>query len=138
MSRFRYLGISERQGEGGPNIYKLAIDNDYRLPEIQTNIESTKLKIWHIDLFDSPPKLNDDEKEIYFYLYKNTPMQKFSDIQNAVNLTEYKIRKTIDSLSEKKLIIITGQGNSTRYSIGDTSRFLYQLRDIIDNMQSEL
>lgn len=138
MSFFRYLGISERQGEGGPSIYRSAIENDYRPPEITTDIESTELKLWHIDLVDSHPELNSDEKAIYFFLYKNEPLQKFSDIQKAVNLTEYKTRKAIDSLNKKNLIMISGQGKGTRYAIADTSRLLYQIRAMLDNIQNEL
>ena len=138
MSFFRYLGISERQGEGGPSIYRTAIENDYRLPEINTSLESTELKIWHIDLIDSHPELNTNERDVYVYLYKNQPMQKFSDIQTAVGLTEYKTRKAIDSLVKKNLIIIGGQGKGTRYAIADTSRFLHQLKDMIDTMQNKL
>ena len=138
MSFFRYLGISERQGEGGPSIYRTAIENDYRLPEIKTNLESTELKIWHIDLIDSHPELNANERDIYVYLYKNQPMQKFADIQKTVGLTEYKTRKAIDSLAKKDLIIIAGQGKRTRYTIADRSRLLYQLKDMIDTMQNTL
>lgn len=90
MSFFRYLGISERQGEGGPSIYRTAIENDYRLSEIKTDLEHTELTLWHIDLVESHPELSDDEKKVFNYLYKNGPVSKFNDIKNYTNLTEYK------------------------------------------------
>jgi len=38
MKLFRLLGASERQGFGGPLIYKAAIQNDFRRPEIVSDI----------------------------------------------------------------------------------------------------
>ena len=89
-------------------------------------------------MIDSHPELNANERDIYVYLYKNQPMQKFADIQKTVGLTEYKTRKAIDSLAKKDLIIIAGQGKRTRYTIADRSRLLYQLKDMIDTMQNTL
>ena len=43
MKMFRLLGASERQGFGGPLIYKTAATNDFRTPEITTDIEHTEL-----------------------------------------------------------------------------------------------
>ena len=47
---------------GGPLIYKASVQNEFRGPEIITDINHTELKVWNIDLADSYPDLSMDEK----------------------------------------------------------------------------
>ena len=86
MKLFRLLGVSERQGFGGPLIYKIAMQNDYRRPEILTNIERTELKVWNIDLVDSYPDLASDEKSVLRYIVKSSQAQSVNSIRNALNI----------------------------------------------------
>ncbi len=83
MKMFRLLGVSERQGFGGPLIYKTALTNDYRRAEIITDIEHTELKVWNIDLVDSYPDLTADEKSVFRYFVK------MEQINHCVNLFLY-------------------------------------------------
>lgn len=116
MKLFRLLGVSERQGFGGPLIYKTAVSNDFRRPEIITDIEHTELKIWNIDLADSYPNLTDDEKVVLRYIVKNGTDKSLRELAPALGLTEYRVRKTIASLVEEKhLLQKEGRGKSTKY-----------------------
>lgn len=116
MKQFRLLGASERQGFGGPLIYKTAVSNDFRRPEIITDIEHTELKIWNIDLADSYPDLSDDEKMVFRYIIKNGADKSLRKLVPILGITEYRIRKAINSLVEERhLLKKQGNGKSTRY-----------------------
>lgn len=86
MKLFRLLGVSERQGFGGPLIYKTAVSNDFRRPEIITDIEHTELKIWNIDLADSYPNLTDDEKAVLRYIVKNGTEKSLRELHRHLGL----------------------------------------------------
>lgn len=118
MKLFRLLGASERQGFGGPLIYKTAIQNDLKRPEIITDIERTELKVWNIDLVDSYPDLSLDEENIFRYIVKSTTPQSINAIRSSLDLTEYRVRKCIQSLEGNNLIIKIGNGPSTKYTVG--------------------
>ena len=116
LFRSRLLGVSERQGFGGPLIYKTAISNDFRRPEINTDIEHTELKVWNIDLADSYSNLTEDEKKVLRYIVKNGADRSLRELAPALGLTEYRVRKAIASLvDEKHLLQKAGRGKSTKY-----------------------
>lgn len=115
MKLFRLLGASERQGFGGPLIFKTAIENAFRRPEIVTDIEKTELKIWNIDLADSYSDLNLETKDVLRYIVKNNSPQSVNDIRKALDMTEYKVRKSIQELESNQLISKMGNGPSTKY-----------------------
>lgn len=116
MKLFRLLGASERQGFGGPLIYKTAISNDLRRPEIITDIEHTELKIWNIDLADSYPNLSNDEKLVLRYIVKSGADKSLRELAPVLGITEYRVRKAITSLVEEKHILKReGNGKSTKY-----------------------
>jgi len=68
MSMFRLLGVAERQGFGGRQIYSSAVRNKYRIPEIGSDIEKTDLKLWNIDIAEAYPELSDDERLFFLLL----------------------------------------------------------------------
>ena len=139
MKLFRLLGASERQGFGGPLIYKTAIQNDFRRPEIITDIEHTELKIWNIDLVDSYPDLLDDEKNILRYIVKSGKAQSINAIKVSLKMTEYKVRKGIQMLEENNLISKIGNGSSTKYTIGiENVEFLTQLQIAMDGLKKQM
>ncbi|MCM1037945.1 MAG: putative DNA binding domain-containing protein [Ruminococcus sp.] len=118
MKQFRLLGASERQGFGGPLIYKTAISNDFRRPEIITDIEHTELKIWNIDLVDSYPDLSNDEKIVLRYIIKNGADKSLRELAPVLGITEYRVRKAVTSLVEERHIIKReGNGKSTKYCL---------------------
>ncbi|EJZ68925.1 hypothetical protein HMPREF1135_02510 [Lachnoanaerobaculum sp. OBRC5-5] len=139
MKLFRLLGASERQGFGGPLIYKAAIQNDFRRPEIVSDIEHTEIKVWNIDLADSYPELEADEKNILRYIAKNGKPVSVNTIKDILSTTEYKVRKAVQVLEEKKLIMKIGNGPSTKYRIGiESVEFLTQLQMAMDNIKKQM
>lgn len=115
MKFFRLLGASERQGFGGPQIFKSAKSNDYRIPEIQTNLEYTELKLWYIDLVESYPELNDEEKSVFECIVKAPGSISKREIEDSLNLSEYRVRKVLKDLLDSQKIERVGSGPSTKY-----------------------
>lgn len=136
MKMFRMLGASERQGFGGPLIYKTAVSNDYRNPEILTDIEKTELRVWNIDLADSYPELNEDEKSTLRYIIKQAEPLSVNQIRTKLDISEYKMRKIVTTLEEKNLIQKIGNGPSTRYEIvKESTEFLTQMQMALENIK---
>lgn len=139
MKLFRLLGVSERQGFGGPLIYKVAMQNDYKRPEILTNIERTELKVWNIDLVDSYPDLAADDKNVLRYIVKSSQAQSVNAIKKALDMTEYRVRNSIKTLEDEKLIKRIGNGPSTKYTIGiESVEFLTQMQMVMDILKKQM
>ena len=139
MKMFRLLGASERQGFGGPLIYKTAKQNDFRRPEIVTNIEMTELKVWNIDLVDSYPELTIEEKNILRLIVKSPEPLSLNNIRNMLSYTEYKVRQILPELMEMQLIEKIGSGSSTRYTVMQESiEKITQLQIRMEQIKAEL
>lgn len=116
ISFFRLLGVAERQDFGGAQIFNTAFKNDYRLPEIEINLERTSLKVWNIDLSNAYPNLSNEEKLGFNFIVKSTTSVSRKEIESPCDITPCQVRKSIESLLEKQLIDIIGQSRSTQYS----------------------
>ena len=139
MKLFRLLGASERQGFGGPLIFKTAISNDWRRPEIVTNLERTELKVWNIDLADSYPNLETDEKIVFRYILKHNTASSINNIKTALSMSEYKVRKIVQSLEYKEKIQKIGNGPSTKYTIVyEGIELLTQLQMAMDVIKKQM
>lgn len=139
MKLFRLLGASERQGFGGPLIIKTAINNDLRRPEIVTDLEHTEIKVWNIDLAESYPELNDDERNVFRLLVKDGKPLSVNSIKNALSMTEYKVRKAVQVLEEKNMIVKIGNGAGTKYSIVlESTEFLTQLQMAMEVLKKHI
>lgn len=138
MKLFRLLGASERQGFGGPQIFKSAKSNDYRIPEVYTSLEYTELKLWHIDLVDSYPELNEEERSVYECIIKSPGAIAKREIEESLDLTEYKVRKALESLLSSDKIERVGNGPSTKYiPLIESQEMLTKLHMIINNLQRQ-
>ena len=139
MKLFRLLGVSERQGFGGPLIYKTAIQNQFRRPEIITDLSRTELRVWNIDLADSYPDLTLEEKAVLKFIAKNVRAVAINKIRSELKTTEYKVRKSVQKLEERKLIRKTGNGPSTKYSLAvESVEFLTQLQMTMDALKKHM
>ena len=139
MKLFRLLGASERQGFGGPLIFKSALENKYRSPEIETSIESTELKVWNIDLVDSYPDLTNVEKDVLRIVMKSTESLSIKKISELSNQNDYQTRKAIAALEEANIIEKLGNGPSTRYSLAlGSGEFITRLQMIVDNFRKTI
>ena len=136
MKLFRLLGESERQGFGGPQIFKSAVNNKFRIPEIYTNLESTELKLWYIDLTDSYPELTTEEKRVFECIVKAPGPISKRNIEELLNLSEYQSRKAIESLLATEKIEMVGRGSATKYipRIG-SKEMITQLQMIVSHIQ---
>lgn len=121
MKLFRLLGASERQGFGGPLIYKTAKQNDFRRPEVVTNIEFTELKVWNIDLVDSYPELTIEEKNVLRLIVKSPDPISLSSMKKQLSYTEHRMRQILPALIEMNLIQRIGNGVSTKYTVAQES-----------------
>lgn len=138
MKLFRLIGFSERQGFGGPQIFKSAIDNLYRCPELETNINYTELKIWNVDLADSYPDLGSNEKNILKLIIKENVVT-FNEIIQNVKLSEYYTRLALESLENKKFIDKIGKGRATRYHLNkNRQEFITQLQMVVDILKQNI
>lgn len=139
MKLFRLLGMSERQGFGGPLIYKTAMQNDYRRPEITSDIEHTEIKVWNIDLADSYPNLSEDEKSVLRFIAKSSRTPSIKNIKEAVGISDYATRKVVQSLEEFHLIRKIGSGPSTAYTLQvDSIEFLTQLQVAMEQLKKRM
>ena len=138
MKLFRLLGVAERQGFGGPVIYKVAEENYYRNPEIVSNLEKTELVVWKSDLADSLEGLSQDENSIIKLLIRTGIPVSVSEIQNKTGLTEYKARKVLKSLEQvKTLIEKKGNGSSTKYQLIKKDDFFPKLLNSLKNFSKD-
>lgn len=117
MSAFRRMGYSERQGYGGYLIYKTASNNNFRMPEIETNLEKTILTLYSTDFASSLSLISKEEKEILTYIAENNITSKKDLKEKFPTLTSYFISKTLNDLCKSELIKTKGAGRSTVYYI---------------------
>lgn len=139
MKLFRLMGASERQGFGGPLIFKTAAEYQFRKPEIYTDLEHTELKIWNIDLADSYPDLDKDEKSILRTIMKNPKPLSVYDIMSYTGIGEYKMRKTIKEFTERDdpLLEKIGNGRGTKYRLLQSSEEKFtQLQIAMDKLKA--
>ena len=138
MKMFRWLGVSERQGYGGPLIYTATASGGVHTPEVYTDIEKTDLRIWNIDFADSYPELVDEAKDILRVILKSNMPISVSKIREEAGLSDYKVRKWLAILDEKKLIQRMGSGPVTKYVVRETSdEKITQLQIALDNLKTK-
>ena len=139
MKLFRLLGASERQGFGGPLIFKSAQSNDYRFPDVITDLEHTELVIWTIDLADSYSDLSITEKNVLRFIIKSVTPVSISTLKSAIAITDYQSRKAINTLTSKGLIQKHGNGPSTGYAVVQKSIELFtQMQVAMDTLKQSL
>ncbi len=139
MKMFRLLGASERQGFGGPLIFKVAATNDFRRPEIITDIEHTELKVWNIDLVDAYPEFDDDEKTVLRYIVKKGSDKSVRELAKILRLSEYRVRKALGSLEKRNMIQTIGRGKATRHVLQVQSvEMLTYLQIAIDQLKQRI
>lgn len=139
MSLFRYLGVAERQGFGGSQIFSSAVKNKYRIPEIESDIEKTDLKIWNIDLADAYPELSNDERSVFSCIVKSNRPVSRQEIQDSTELSEHYTRRALEVLIKINRIETLGGGRATKYipKIG-SAESVTQIQLIIEQVQKRL
>ena len=136
MSVFRRLGLSERQGYGGYQIFRAASNNMLRTPIIETSIDKTVLTIWLVDLPGSYPDLDTVEKSILSCILHECILSK-GELENMLppDCSEYRIKKALRSLTDKGILSMTGSGRSVKYTINiSATEKLGQIRLLLERL----
>lgn len=115
VNLFRRIGLSERIGSGGPIIFQIPNQYDYRQPELDTDVFKTELTIWGVDTITTVPNLSDAAKEVYNILKESESFLSVTAIVNKAQFTRYKVYKALEVLEENKLIMSTGKTKSKLY-----------------------
>ena len=138
MSAFRRLGLSERQGYGGYQIFRTVSNSLLRAPQIETSLDKTTLTIWLVDLPGSYPELDNAEREILSSLSRSGFMSKGDLEANLRQFSEYRIKKALKNLLEMNVLTTTGNGRSVKYALNlSTAEGLGQIRLMMEKL-SEL
>ncbi|MGT2934234.1 RNA-binding domain-containing protein [Streptococcus catagoni] len=134
---FRKVGISERAGSGGPQIFATAQNNKLNFPNIELGQNSTSIQIWKVDIADAHPDLEEQEKAIIKLLTKEMVPQTSREIKDKLNLSKHYFDKSIKNLISRNFIEQTGQGKATRYSLKTGTReYLASLQQMFNILQS--
>ena len=112
-----FMNFGERAGTGGEQIAYSAKKSQFKFPELISNYQKTKLRIWMIDFADSLTDLNPDEATILKLLKKNHTPITAADIRRVTGISYYYTREAINGLIEKKYVEVLGKGRSTHYRI---------------------
>ena len=133
---FRKVGIAEKAGSGGPRIFKSAYKNNLRIPDIIKGRDTTTIRIWKINLSKTLVGFSETEKAIIKYA---VDCQQFSidNIKAHFKFSDYKARKIIRELENKKVIDRVGNGKATKYQLKESQEmgifknklYLRQLED---------
>lgn len=137
---FRRLGLSERAGTGGPEIFYFARKNKFKLPELNTNFKETNIKIWKIEEVSAHPELSTNAKKIFEYmLNENKFVFTAREIKEALSIKKFIFDKSIKQLILLKLVNRQGAGKGTVYVRTRSSLEIYMdLKNMLDKFQSNI
>lgn len=138
-SLFRRIGLSEKAGSGGPEIFDISKKYDLKMPEIKTSFDSTIVSIWKVDLLSTYSNLEENHRKILEYIVANGSVTK-KDALEKIKITHYAFRNSIKYLLDNGYVRKTGNSRSTVYVIPMTLEESYhvfkkQLKDIGDLLQ---
>ena len=138
----RRLGLSERAGAGGPEIFDFAIKNKFKIPQIETDLKQTNIKIWKIDEVSTAmhPELRKEAKKIFEYMRDNDKIScSAKEIKTNLSIGKYAFDKSMHELISLKLIKKEGKGRSTVYIRTISSLEIYmKLQKLVDEIQCDI
>lgn len=70
--------------------------------------------VWNIDLADSYPNLEQEQKAAIRLIMKNGPLS-VRELQKYINISDYKLRKPLELLEGN--LLQKGNGSSTKYDL---------------------
>ncbi len=114
ITLFKKIGASEKEGGGGREIFNITQNKRFRLPELESDLQKTFLKIWIAIPEDSFPEFTDETRRVLLFI-KTVGTVSFKEIEDKTKLSYHYVRKAVNELKEKKYIIVSGKGKSTKY-----------------------
>lgn len=134
------MGLSERAGTGGPEIFYFGRKNKFKLPELNTNFKETNIKIWKIEEVSAHPELSINAKKIFEYmLNENKFVFTAKEIKEALSIKKFIFDKSIKQLILLKLVNRQGAGKETVYVRTRSSLEIYMdLKNMLDKFQSNI
>lgn len=139
---FRRLGLSERAGTGEPEIFDFAIKNKFKIPQIETNLKETNIKIWKIDEVSASmhPELREEAKKIFEYMRDNDKVVcSAKELKMNLDIGKYAFDKSIQQLISLKLVKKEGKGRSTVYVRTISSLEIYiRLQEMLNKFQCDI
>lgn len=113
-SLFRRIGASERAGSGGPLIFSLPEEYDFKMPQLEGDLYETKLTIWSVEPINAIESITEEEKAIYDLICHYDGISG-NQIAKELNLSRYKVSRMMDTLIGYHLVIQEGAGRSRLY-----------------------
>lgn len=111
---FRRIGASERAGSGGREIFYVIERNNFRDPELNTNLETTSLKLWCAAPEYAYTEYAEPVQSVLICIREHKIIQ-LKEIKAETQLSNYYIHKALKELLDNNLIGVTGEGRATRY-----------------------
>lgn len=122
ITLFRRIGVCERAGTGGPQIYSSAQKNRLRFPDIVSDEFSTSLILWKTDIADSYPEITGDARLVMKLLQRSISPLSSSDIRECTGLSKHFLMKAINELLETELIYRDDTDSSIKYALKQSSQ----------------
>lgn len=111
---FKKIGASEKEGGGGREIFAVAQNNRFRMPELDITLKSTFLQMWIAAPEDSYPDFSENTRKVFLYIKENYRVT-LKEIEENTKISYHFVRKALQELLEKDFIEITGQSRATKY-----------------------
>ena len=142
VSLFTRMGAAERAGSGSQKIQNIVIKNNFKEPELETNIEETKLKLWTVQPAEVYPELSDVEQVIYNIISDTDDIKGLSkkNIQDMLkDNNEYTVKAALNRLTSLNLIEkVGGNRNRTYRRVMSTLEMMKKIDDISKGVMNML
>lgn len=117
VNLFRRMGASDRAGTGSKKILNVAVKNQFKMPEIESSLEKTILKLWLAHPIDVTPGLSKIEKDIYNLFDNDMINLTAKKINELLPIYSYsQVNRSLKKLASKNLIIKLGANRNRSYT----------------------
>ena len=116
------MGASEHAGSGSLKIIDVVVKNRFKVPELESDLERTYLKLWVAEPLVDISNLKEDEKKVYGFICNNQNLNKSSieftkkEIADAYpDITAARLTRILNKLSDQNLILKMGAYKNRTY-----------------------
>lgn len=122
VNLFTKMGASEHAGSGSLKIIDVVVKNRFKVPELESDLERTYLKLWVAEPLVDISNLKEDEKKVYEFICNNQNLNKSSieftkkEIADAYpDITAARLTRILNKLSDQNLILKMGAYKNRTY-----------------------